>query len=217
MNDRIRVLIVDDHESVRVGLVTLLAEEPGLEIVGSAADGEEAIRLARQHCPDIILLDLVLPDIDGIEATQRILASCDQPAPRVIVLTSFVSESQVRDAIRAGATGYLLKDVLKSDLLRAIHAAARGEPALHPEAQRHLMRQIADPPAQSAFEQLTPRERDVLRGIARGDSNKEIAADLNLTEGTVKGYVSSILAKLEVADRTQAALFAVRHRVFPPE
>jgi two-component system, NarL family, response regulator LiaR len=205
----IRILLVDDHAIVREGLRTLLAEEPDIEVVGEAANGREAIALTAEHKPHVVLMDLVMPEMDGITATRRIHQQ--YPASHVLVLTSFTEDQQVRDAIQAGAIGYLLKDVLKQELLRAIHAAAQGEPTLHPEAQRHLMRQVttADPP--SLLETLTNRELDVLRLIAQGQSNKEIAARLHLTEGTVKGYVSAILAKLDVADRTQAALYAVRH------
>jgi len=149
-----------------------------------------------------------MPEMDGIQAMQGIRKV--SPSSRVLVLTSFGDNQHVRDAIQAGAVGYLLKDVLKSDLLRAIHAAAQGQPTLHPEAQRQLMRQVTTP-ARSLLDDLTPRERDVLRLIVRGQSNKEIAATLHVTEGTIKGYVSTILSKLGVVDRTQAALYAVKY------
>ena len=132
---------------------------------------------------------------------------------RQLVLTSFAEDQRVPDAIQAGAIGYLLKDILKADLLRAIYAAARGEPTLHPEAQRQLMQQVVAPPSANLLETLTEREMDVLHLIAQGNSNKEIAAILHLTEGTVKGYVSTVLGKLQVVDRTQAALYAVKHGV----
>lgn len=205
----IRVLIVDDHEIVREGLRTLLSEQPDIEVVGEAASGGVAAELAARLEPDVVLMDLVMPGLDGIEAIGRLRAVA--PASQVLVLTSFSDDRRIRDAIQAGAIGYLLKDVLRSDLLRAIHAAARGEPTLHPEVQRQLMRQVSQPLPRSPLDDLTGRERDVLYLVARGASNKEIAAQLGLTEGTVKGYVSAILTKLELEDRTQAALFAVRH------
>ena len=209
MTEPIRVLIVDDHAIVREGLRTLLSEEPGIEVVGEAANGVEALVSATRLQPDVILMDLVMPEMDGLEATKLIREGGS--ASRILVLTSFADDQRVRAAIRAGAIGYLLKDVLKDDLLHAIRTAAQGRPALHPEAQRQLMQQVAAPAPPSLLEDLTARERDVLRLIARGQSNKEIAATLHLTEGTVKGYVSAILAKLGVDDRTQAALYAVKH------
>ncbi len=205
----IRLLIADDHGIVREGLRMFLTEEADIEVVGEAADGPEAVALAISLKPDVILMDLVMPKLDGIEATRRIRAAA--PDTHILVLTSFADDRNIREAIQAGALGYLLKDVLKSDLLRAIHDATQGKPTLHPEAQRLLMQQVVSPADPSPFQDLTERERDVLRLIAQGCSNKEIAAALHLTEGTVKGYVSAILVKLNVADRTQAALFAVKH------
>ena len=204
----VRVLIVDDHSIVREGLRTLLSEEAEIEVVGEAANGAEAVKLVATRHPHVILMDLVMPEVDGIEAIRRIRAR--KYACEILVLTSFGDDQHVRDAIQAGATGYLLKDVLKADLLRAIQAAARGEPTLHPEAQRVLIRQTTAP---SPFKDLTERELDVLRLIAQGRSNREIALTLHLTEGTVKGYVSTVLDKLQVDDRTQAALFAVKHKL----
>jgi NarL family two-component system response regulator LiaR len=209
----IRVLIVDDHAIVREGLHTLLSEESEFVVVGEATRGTEALPLVDTLQPDVVLMDLVMPEMDGIETIRRLQqkkAKCN-----ILVLTSFGEDQRVRDAIQAGAIGYLLKDVLKGDLVRAIRAAARGEPTLHPEAQRVLMRQTAAPV--SLLEELTEREMDVLRLIAQGRSNKEIAARLHLTEGTVKGYVSTILDKLQVEDRTQAALYAVKHGLVSKE
>ena len=209
----IHVLIIDDHEIVREGLQILLSEEADFEVVGAAGDGLSAVRLAETTKPDVILMDLVMPGIDGIEATRRIVDN--NPQARVLVLTTFADDQHVREAIQAGATGYLLKDVLKADLLRALRDAAAGRPSLHPEVQQQLMREVAGRSA--AAEQtpphanLTEREISILRLLAAGRSNKEIAAALHLTEGTVKGYVSTIFDKLDVADRTQAALYAVRH------
>jgi DNA-binding NarL/FixJ family response regulator len=209
----IRVLIIDDHEIVREGLQTLLSEEPDFEVVGAVGDGLSAVTLAQTTKPDVIVMDLVMPGIDGIEATRRIVNH--NPEARVLVLTTFADDQRVREAIQAGATGYLLKDVLKADLLRALRDAAVGRPSLHPEVQQHLMREVAG--KTSSREQLPPhanlteREISILRLIAAGRSNKEIAVVLHLTEGTVKGYVSTIFDKLDVEDRTQAALYAVRH------
>lgn len=207
----IRLLIADDHEMVREGLRTLLSEETSLEIVGEAATGAEAVAMASAHTPHVILMDLVMPEMDGLEATRHIRAQV--PGCQVIILSSFVDEAQVREAIQSGVIGYLLKDVLREDLCRAIVAAAQGRPTLHPEAQQYLMRQVKTPVERPLHDDLTEREMDVLRQIAQGRSNKEIAAALRLTEGTVKGYVSAILAKLDVADRTQAALYAVKHQL----
>lgn len=209
MTTPIRVLIVDDHAIVREGLAMLLTEEDWIEVVGEAGNGGEAVTKTAELTPQVILMDLVMPEMDGIVATRHIRKT--HPQSQILVLTSFAEDQRVRDAIQAGAIGYLLKDVLKADLLKAIQSAARGEPTLHPEAQRQLMRQVTTPQNTSLLEVLTSREVDVLRLIARGLSNKEIAANLFLTEGTVKGYVSAILAKLEVADRTQAALYAVKN------
>lgn len=211
MTSSIRVMIVDDHAIVREGLSMLLGEEDGIEVVGEARDGAEAIIQAGVCRPDVILMDLMMPEMDGIAATAKIRQQ--YPQCQVLVLTSFAEDQRVPDAIQAGAIGYLLKDVLKPNLLQAIRAAAHGEPTLHPEAQRQLMRQVVAPQTPNLLEMLTEREMDVLRLIARGQSNKEIAAALHLTEGTVKGYVSTVLGKLQVADRTQAALYAVKHGV----
>jgi DNA-binding NarL/FixJ family response regulator len=205
----IRVLIVDDHEIVREGLETLLSEEAGVRVVGQATNGVEAVALATELHPDVILMDLVMPEMDGLEATRRIRRA--GLAGQILVLTSFADDQKVREALEAGAIGYLLKDVLKADLLRAIQTAAQGKPTLHPEAQSYLIRQVSAPSPSSQPSNLTERELDVLRLIAQGQSNKEIAVSLHLTEGTIKGYVSAILAKLGVADRTQAALYAVKH------
>ena len=214
----IRLLLVDDHAIVREGLRMLLGEVPDLELVGEAKDGPEAVTTAAALRPDVILLDLMLPGLNGIEVTRRILAQ--QPDCRIIVLTSFADDQNVLAAMQAGAAGYLLKDVLQADLVKAIHQAAQGEPALHPEAQRklveHLTRPQPAPSDEADLAQLTEREQDVLKLIARGLSNRQIAEALHITEGTVKGHVSNILSKLHLQDRTQAALFAVRHGLVDP-
>ena len=210
MRKPIRVLIADDHQVVREGLQMILAESDGeIVVVGEASDGEEAVLLATAVKPDVVLMDLSMPRVDGLEATRRLREAGIES--RVLILTSFADGEGVRDAIRAGVTGYLMKDVLKAELLAAIRLAADGVPTLHPRAQQHLMRGIAEPETPSPFTALTPRERDVLALLARGESNKRIAAALNLSIGTVKGYVSAIFEKLGVEDRTQAALLAAKH------
>ena len=210
----IRVLIVDDHEIVREGLQILLSEETEFEVIGTAGNSDEAVSMTKTYKPDIILMDLVLPGLDGIETTKRVIAV--SPSTRVLVLTSYSDDQRVREAIQAGAIGYLLKDVLKPELLNAIRSAAAGKPALHAEAQQFLMRQITGTDT-SPHSRLTSREFNILQLIAEGKSNKEIALALHLTEGTVKGYVSAIFDKLEVADRTQAALYAVEHGLLKPK
>ena len=207
MRKPVRVLIADDHQVVREGLQMILAESDGeIVVVGEASDGDEAVRIAKAVNPDVVLMDLSMPRVDGLEATRRLREA--GVSSRVLILTSFADGHGVRDAVRAGVTGYLMKDVLKSELLTAIRLAADGVPTLHPRAQQHLMRGIAEPDTPSPFAVLTPRERDVLALLAQGESNKRIAAALNLSIGTVKGYVSQVLDKLGVADRTQAALLA---------
>jgi NarL family two-component system response regulator LiaR len=214
----VRVLLADDHRILRTGLRMILTEAPPtgddetIEVVGEAGTGDEAVRLAAQLRPDVVLMDLLMPGIDGIEATRRIRAGARAGGPpAVLILTTYGDDARVREAVQAGALGYLLKDLLQADLVRAVHAAARGVPTLDARAQQSLMRQLTEAPAPSPFDALTDRERDVLRLIAQGRSNKEIAATLFLSHGTVKGYVSAILPKLGVGDRTQAALLASRH------
>jgi NarL family two-component system response regulator LiaR len=208
MSERIRVLIADDHEIVREGLRTLFADESGIELVGEARGGDEAVAAALELKPDVVLMDIVMPGTDGIEATRQIRQAL--PDTQVLVLTSFADDQRVHEALRAGAIGYLLKDVSRVDLRRALESVRLGQPALHREAQRLLVRGVAAP-ERSALGDLTEREREVLEWITRGRSNKAIAASLFLSEGTVKGHVSAILGKLGVEDRTQAALYAVKH------
>jgi DNA-binding NarL/FixJ family response regulator len=209
MREPVRVLIADDHQVVREGLQMILAESDGeIVVVGEACDGDEAVRLATEVQPDVVLMDLSMPRMDGLEATRRLHEA--GVTARVLILTSFAEREGVRDAVRAGVTGYLMKDVMKAELLTAIRRAADGVPTLHPRAQQHLMRGLAEPDTPSPFSVLTPRERDVLTLLARGESNKRIAAALNLSIGTVKGYVSAIFEKLGVDDRTQAALLAAK-------
>ncbi len=214
MNERIRVLLVDDHEIVREGVRAVLEDERDIEVVGEAGDGQQALERVRSLAPDVVLLDLVMP---GPKAPDTIKAIREaSPTTQVLMLTSFAEDAQVRETIGAGAIGYLLKDVLKNDLARAVRTARAGRPWLHPEAQRRLMQQVSRPAEPGPFDALTPRERSVLELIARGRSNKQIGAALHLSEGTVKGYVSIIFDKLGVEDRTQAALYAVKHGLIPP-
>jgi DNA-binding NarL/FixJ family response regulator len=208
---KVRLMIVDDHAIVREGLQTLLAEEASIELVGAAANGEEAIAQIQHARPDVVLMDLVMPGMGGATATRKILEVA--PGTNVLVLTSFADDRRVADALDAGAVGYLLKDVLQPDLLRAILNAAQGRTTLHPEVQQLLLRHTATKRQPQLHDRLTEREMSVLKLIANGRSNKEIAAALYLTEGTVKGYISTIFDKLEVEDRTQAALYAVKHRL----
>ncbi len=209
MSGSIRVLVVDDHLVVRKGIRTLLATEPGIEVVGEAAHGAAAVAEAARLEPDVILMDLMMPQMDGIAAIQEILAG--RPDARILVLTSFAADDQVFPAIRAGALGYILKDTGPAELVNAIHQVYRGEPSLHPSVARKVLQELAQPPRQPPTgEPLTERELEVLRLLARGESNQQIAAALGISEATVRKHVSSILSKLHLASRTQAALYAVR-------
>jgi two-component system, NarL family, response regulator LiaR len=210
---KIHVLIVDDHGVVREGLRAYLDLESDIEVVGEAKDGREAVRQAQELGPDVILMDLVMPVMDGVEATATIKQQ--RPGTRIIVLTSFVDDEKVVPAIKAGATSYLLKDVAAVDLVRAIRGAQAGQAQLHPEAARRLMQQVRAPRKPDAATELTEREQEVLRLLAQGRSNKEIARELVVSERTIKGHVSNILGKLGLQDRTQAALYAVRHGLAP--
>lgn len=214
MKTPIRVLIVDDHAIVREGLRVLLDDEADIHVVGEAGTGCEALEMVASVAPDVIVLDLVMPEMDGLE-TLRQLRRLSLPA-QVLVLTTFVDDQLVRDALQAGATGYLLKDALQQDLIKAIRDTANGQPALHPEVQRRIIRQVTNPTT-TAIASLTPREREVLRMIGQGLSNKDIAVRMAVGHGTVKTHVAAILGKIRVADRTQAALFAVRHGLAPLE
>jgi two-component system, NarL family, response regulator LiaR len=216
MADAIRVLLVDDHAVVREGLRNFLALQDGLEIVGEASDGAEAIEQAERLEPDVILMDLVMPGLDGIGAMRQLRVR--SPGSRVIVLTSFLEDERVLPAIQAGAAGYLLKNVAPAELARAIRAAHAGEAIIDPTAAARLVHAISDDarPRIEEPERLTRRERDVLELIARGQSNKRIALELGISEKTVKTHVGHLLAKLGVSDRTQAALMAVEEGLVSP-
>ena len=197
----IRVLLVEDHGLVRAGLERLLSRVEDVEVVGGAADGAEAIRLVADTNPDVVLMDLSMPNVDGIEATRKIVAA--RPQAQVVVLTSVIDRERILAALDAGAVGYLLKDVEPDELARAIHAAARGQSPLHPRAARELLDQ-----RQELGPQLTAREEEVLALLAHGLPNKLIARRLSISERTVKGHLTHVFERIGVTDRTQAALWA---------
>lgn len=212
MTTPIRVLITDDHSIVRKGIRALLATERDIQIIGEACDGAEAVEQALVLHPDLVLMDLVMPKLDGIEATRQITTR--QPGTRVLVLTSFAADDKVFPAIKAGALGYLLKDSGPSQLVEAIHQVHRGEPSLDPAIARKVLSELSHPPKKPlTAEPLTERELGVLRLVAQGKSNKEIAEMLIITEMTVRTHVSNILGKLHLASRTQAALYALREGI----
>ena len=205
----IRVLIADDHAVVRQGLRTFLELQEDIEVVGEAADGEAALQAAAELEPDVVLMDLVMPRLDGVAAIERLRARGS--TARVIVLTSFLDEDKVLPAVRAGAAGYLLKDVEPAELVGAIRTVDRGEALLHPAVAARVLRELtADAGRAERHGALTAREREVLALVARGRANKAIAFELGVAEKTVKTHVGNILAKLGLSDRTQAALYAVR-------
>jgi DNA-binding NarL/FixJ family response regulator len=206
--DPIRVLIVDDHAVVREGLRTFLELQEGIEVAGEASDGHDAIRAAERLRPDVVLMDLVMPNLDGVGAMRELRQRV--PAARVIVLTSFLDDERLLPAIRAGAAGYLLKNVQPQELARAIRTAAAGEALLDPAVAARLVEALEEDGRDTRADQLTPREREVLVLIGRGYANKRIALELGIAEKTVKTHVGNVLSKLGVSDRTQAALYAAR-------
>jgi NarL family two-component system response regulator LiaR len=207
VTDPIRVLIVDDHSVVREGLRTFLELQDGIEVAGEADDGEEAVREAERLRPDVVLMDLVMPRMDGVVAMREVRERV--PRARVVVLTSFLDDERLLPAIRAGAAGYLLKNVQPRELARAVRLAARGEALIDPAVAARLVDSLVEDRGGEEPE-LTPREREVLDLIGSGFSNKRIALELGISEKTVKTHVGHVLAKLGVSDRTQAALYAAR-------
>ncbi|NLY78908.1 MAG: response regulator transcription factor [Lysinibacillus sp.] len=206
----IRVLIADDHHVVRRGLLFFLKTQKDIEVVGEAKNGVEAVQLVEELKPDIVLMDLVMPEMDGIEATKKIKAQW--PDVQVLMLTSFSDKDHVLPAIEAGAAGYQLKDIEPDDLVSSIRQVMRGENIMHPVATIQLEEQLREEENLPHVKNpLTRREKDVLAELTKGKSNREIASSLFVTEKTVKTHISNIFAKLEVQDRTQAALYAVKH------
>jgi DNA-binding NarL/FixJ family response regulator len=207
----LRVIVADDQTAVREGLVTLLSTMPDIEVVGSAADGEEAVTLVAQLTPDVVLMDLRMPRVDGIEATRRMRAA--HPATQVVVLTTYADDESIVDALRAGAIGYLTKDAARDHIRRAIEAAAAGQAVLDPAVQARLVAAARLPPLNPSQlpDGLTEREGEVLRLIASGKSNGEIAAQLFVSEATIKTHVNHIFAKTRSRDRAQAVTYAHQH------
>lgn len=209
----IKILIADDHPIVRRGLRMTLEAEANLQVVAEAENGANLADLIRRHAPDVVLMDLQMPEVDGVQALEQ--TRPEFPNLPILILTSFSDDAHLHAALRAGASGFLLKEMDGDDLVEAVRGAARGRPQLHPDIARRLMARAPRP--DDPLSALTEREREVLKRIGRGLSNKEIALELTLTEMTVKGYVSDIFAKLGVSDRTQAALTAVRYGLVKPE
>jgi len=208
-SETIKVVLVDDHAMVRLGLEQLLGAAEGIEVVGSAGDGREALKIVQMTGPDVVLMDLQMPDVDGVTATRRIVAADSDV--QVVVLTSFSDSERIVAALDAGAIGYLLKDAEPDDLLEGVRAAARGESPLHPRAARQLL--TARSAQRGGQVDLTPREAEVLGLVRQGLANKQIARRLGISERTVKAHLTSTFQRIGVADRTQAALWAERHGV----
>ncbi len=220
-SDKIAIILVDDHSVVREGLHAYLSTEPDIEVVGEAGNGRQGVKLAADLVPDVALVDLVMPDpspgpagpMDGILTIREIKKV--SPHTQVIVLTSYADDEKIFPAVRAGALSYMLKDVSAEDLAKAIRAASRGEATLHPQVAARLMSEVGGEKREPGVDALTEREMEVLTLIARGMSNREIAQALVVAEKTVKSHVSNILSKLHLADRTQAAIYALRQRIVP--
>jgi NarL family two-component system response regulator LiaR len=206
----IRIVIVDDHPVVREGLRLMLAQRPDLQVVGEGADGTQAVSLALDLVPDVMLLDLLMPGADGISAVREIKRLT--PTTQVIVLTSYAEDDYIFNAIKAGALSYLLKDASAEDLVGAVRAAARGQSVLHPMVAARVLREVGSRES-SPWRDLTPRELEVLTHVARGHSNQAIARELVLSEATVRTHMANILSKLHLADRTQAAIYALQQRL----
>ncbi|MCH4058161.1 MAG: response regulator transcription factor [Lactobacillaceae bacterium] len=207
----IKVLIVDDHEMVRLGISSYLSVQPDMEVVAEAENGAEGVTKALEVRPDAILMDVVMPVMDGIQATKEILKKW--PQAKIIILTSFIDDEKVYPAIEAGAASYILKTSTAAEIAQAIRATTKGESVLEPEVTTKMMNRMAEKNQPQLYEDLTAREREVLSLIAQGKSNKEIADELFITLKTVKTHVSNILAKLQVEDRTQAAIYAFQHHL----
>ena len=217
MPESISVLLVDDHAMVRQGVKAFLVTQPDLSVVGEAGSGEEAVKLAAQLIPDVILMDLIMPDMDGVEATRKVKQV--SPRSQVVVLTSYHEDEHIFPALKAGALSYLLKDVSAEELASAVGKAAAGEAVLHPRVAARVIKELQGrrEDALNPFTELSERELEVLKLIADGMSNAEIASKLVLSEKTIKGHVSNILSKLHLGDRTQAAVYAWREGVVRKE
>jgi DNA-binding NarL/FixJ family response regulator len=216
----VRVVIADDQELIRTGFRLILAAEGDIEVVGEAATGDQAVTIARQLRPDVVLMDIRMPDLDGIEATRRILAQDHQPPTKVLILTTFDLDEYVYDALRAGASGFLLKDVPAHQLANAVRTVGEGDALLSPSITRRLIEQFAAPPTQPnpprGIDELTPRELEVFHLLATGKTNAEIAAELIVGETTIKTHVTRILTKLGLRDRVQAVVLAYETGIITP-
>lgn len=208
-DEHLRLMLIDDHAVVREGLRAVLEDGQEFVVVAEAGSGDEALRLAEAAMPDVILIDLMMPGLPAAESIRRLRRLL--PACNIIVFTSFAEDELLRETLQAGAIGYLLKDASRRDLVSAVRSVAMGQPWLHESMQRHVLELLRKPVAADPFAVLTPRERSVLALIGEGNSNRRIAEQLQLTEGTVKGYVSTVLDKLGLEDRTQAALYVIRN------